>query len=334
MPIVPTDPYYASTVLHLPCDRDLQDYSAELALVTVTGHAQLVSAPARYGGGAVSFDGAGDRLSTTLAQPWGTGDFTVEFWVYPQNGGHGQAWARLFQLGANATAGGLWLVAEGNAYPMRLIVEACQSAPTYVRLLDATATIPNGQWTHVALVRSNGTYTLYQNGQVAGSSTVTAGANLTQSTVYLGANESAGESFLGTLDDVRITRGVARYTAAFTPPGAIPTVDWYAPAVIAGQVSLLPPGTTFAPYPPAVAAPVPQREDRLLAGGRHLYFGGRGRIAGTVQEKGTPDRPVARRVRLFRDLDAHCVGETWSDSVTGSYGYILYLSYRCMRYLQ
>jgi hypothetical protein len=54
-------------------------------------------------------------------------------------------------------------------------------------------------------------------------------------------------------------------------------------------------GATVAPCAPPLAV-VPQREeereDRLLAGRRHLHFGGRSRIAGTVQEKGTPDRPV------------------------------------------
>lgn len=50
-----------------------------------------------------------------------------------------------------------------------------------------------------------------------------------------------------------------------------------------------------------------------------VYWGGRGRVYGTVKVKGTPDYAVYRRVRLFRDRDAVCVGEVWSDPVTGAY---------------
>ena len=52
---------------------------------------------------------------------------------------------------------------------------------------------------------------------------------------------------------------------------------------------------------------------------RDQYWGGRGRVYGTVKIKGTPDYAVARRVRLFRDRDAACVGEVWSDPTTGAY---------------
>ena len=51
------------------------------------------------------------------------------------------------------------------------------------------------------------------------------------------------------------------------------------------------------------------------------FYGGLGRIDGTVKVDSSPDYPVHRRVRCFRDRDAVCVGETWSDPTTGAYSF-------------
>lgn len=53
---------------------------------------------------------------------------------------------------------------------------------------------------------------------------------------------------------------------------------------------------------------------------RDIYLAGRGSIAATVKEDGTPtDTPVRRKVRLFRDRDGLMVRETWSNATTGAY---------------
>lgn len=53
---------------------------------------------------------------------------------------------------------------------------------------------------------------------------------------------------------------------------------------------------------------------------RDMEHAGDGTIAGTVKVKGTPSNtPVARKVRLLRDVDAICIREVWSDPVTGEY---------------
>lgn len=53
---------------------------------------------------------------------------------------------------------------------------------------------------------------------------------------------------------------------------------------------------------------------------RDMEHGGDGLIKGTVKVKGAPNNvPVARKVRLIRDVDAICIRETWSDPVTGAY---------------
>ncbi|MBB5204397.1 hypothetical protein HNQ51_001711 [Inhella inkyongensis] len=54
-------------------------------------------------------------------------------------------------------------------------------------------------------------------------------------------------------------------------------------------------------------------------GANVLKPGGTGRVIGTVKAHGSPDQPLARRVRLFRDIDGLLVGETWSDATTGAY---------------
>ena len=68
-----------------------------------------------------------------------------------------------------------------------------------------------------------------------------------------------------------------------------------------------------APY----AAPRPSR----IAFARDLEFGGTGRVRNTVKEKGAPDTPVRRRVRLVRERDGLVVREQWSDPATGAYDF-------------
>lgn len=81
---------------------------------------------------------------------------------------------------------------------------------------------------------------------------------------------------------------------------------------------------TLADFPVRVAGDAPVATNVRVSGlGPVSVFardwGGRGRVYGTVKIKGTPDYAVSRRVRLFRDRDAVCVGETWSHPTTGAY---------------
>lgn len=72
---------------------------------------------------------------------------------------------------------------------------------------------------------------------------------------------------------------------------------------------------------PSAGAVAPYSGPRLLTlqkSGDTIH-GGAGRITGTVKEKGTPNAPLRRRVRLHRDVDGLMVRETWSDAATGAY---------------
>lgn len=73
---------------------------------------------------------------------------------------------------------------------------------------------------------------------------------------------------------------------------------------------------THAPVWPAQV----QAVARVVVSVRAVW-GGLGTVSGTVKLKGLPNVPVRRRVRLIRELDAVCVGEVWSDAVTGAYAF-------------
>lgn len=72
----------------------------------------------------------------------------------------------------------------------------------------------------------------------------------------------------------------------------------------------------------ARALPMPSwRPIDVMSIHHQRQFVGRGRIAGTVAEKGAPNAPVRRRVRLYQDRDGMLVREAWSDSITGAYAF-------------
>lgn len=75
-------------------------------------------------------------------------------------------------------------------------------------------------WVHLAAVKSGSTLTLYQNGVNVASATQSGTIVDGGKPLLIGYETGQGASvyFDGYLEDIRITKGIARYTANFTPP--------------------------------------------------------------------------------------------------------------------
>jgi hypothetical protein len=179
--------------------------------VTVHGDAKLSSSVYKYGTASLALDGTGDYLSIAT-QPdfaFGTGDFTVEAWVYPTVG---SAYRSLFDFRSAAIEQSIYL-GINTSNQLYLYVNG-------VITITTAATVSLSAWTHVALVRSSGTTKIYLNGTQSGSSWVDITNYGTTKPLRIGADWSAAYGFTGYIDDVRIEKGVAKYTANFTAPAA------------------------------------------------------------------------------------------------------------------
>jgi len=182
------------------------------------GNAQISTSVKKYGTGSMYFDGSGDRLFEPSNQNFnfGTGDFTIELWAYPiSQGGHGSSNNDCLIDFRPATGGG----AYGTLYIFSSGTGVYWYANTGNRITGGA--ISNSVWTHIAICRSSGSTKLFLNGTQSGS-TYTDATNYLVAPIMIGEfNDGAGAgNFNGYIDDLRITKGVARYTATFTPPTA------------------------------------------------------------------------------------------------------------------
>ena len=153
--------------------------------------------------GYVEFDGTSDYLdiasSTDFA--FGTGDFTIEVWVYLKANSVGVIYS-------NEVANSLFLyLNSGN-----LVVRNYGTT----NLFDLAGPSLN-TWTHIALSRSGTDLRLFFNGVQQGS-TVTNSTNWTQNGTEIGAYNNGTQSLNGYMSNLRVVKGTALYTAAFTPP--------------------------------------------------------------------------------------------------------------------
>jgi YD repeat-containing protein len=218
------DPSYASVSLLLHMDGSssaagLVDSSVNGYAVGAFGNAGVNTGAARYGSGGLALDGSQGSYVTapSAALDVGANDFTAE------------AWVRLNAYGNNATvlsnfgppgARGFEIVTSQDG---GLATRWSQDGSDDRSILWHSQQLALNTWAHVAVARQGTALRIFLNGVSSAPVTIN-GAIYTPSTpVNIGRTPDTGSGawyLNGAVDDVRITKGVARYTAAFTPPTA------------------------------------------------------------------------------------------------------------------
>lgn len=185
--------------------------------LTANGNAQISTAQNKFGGSSLLLDGAGDYVSSASSSDWDLpGDFTIECFVrlvaMPTTDSWPASWNSFFAVCTHGVPGagsgcGL-MIGQTNILWNNNDASAASGAHG----------MSTGVWYHLAATRSSGTLRLFVDGAITGSATgITADYTYAQP-LWIGAETGEGAYFNGYIDELRITKGVARYTSAFTPP--------------------------------------------------------------------------------------------------------------------
>jgi concanavalin A-like lectin/glucanase superfamily protein len=185
---------------------------------TAAGNAQIDTASSKFGGASGLFDQVGDYISTPAHADFnfGTGDFTIDSW-FSRNGGNGTFRRMLLAETTGFTACYSILLTSTN------VVQAVVSYPSLGnRTITGTTAFTSAGFNHAALVRNGDTMTLYVNGVSEGTPiTGLSGQDVRDPTgpLIIGAGANGESDFWnGWLDEMRVSKGIARWTAGFTPP--------------------------------------------------------------------------------------------------------------------
>ncbi len=209
-----------SLLLHMDGANDSTsfiDSSLTQKTVSPNGNVRISTAESKFGGSSAYFDGTGDYLqvATSADLAFGTADFSLEGWFKVTNFASQRT---LFDFRPIDNNGAYVFLAIRTTGALMLYVGAAD------RIVSAASSVPINEWAHIACCRSAGTTRLFVNGAVVGTP-------WTDSTNYLVGSifgcrigrtsiVSYSEELLGYADEIRITKGFARYTANFTPPSA------------------------------------------------------------------------------------------------------------------
>jgi hypothetical protein len=231
------DAYFNQTSLLLNfagTNATQRTYDASVRLNTLTfgsGNSTISSTQSKFGGTSLFLNNASGSspgyVSTTANTVASSGldlstqapDWTVEAWAYPTalpslsnelsgtvigwGGGFGAGWASVSIL---IKPSGVWQGQWNNA----------NSAGGDVSINGSAVTL--NSWVHLAVSKSDGTIRFFINGTLQGSSTTNTNNYFSSSPWRVGAGVNDTYRFIGYVDDVRVTKGVARYTATFTAP--------------------------------------------------------------------------------------------------------------------
>jgi hypothetical protein len=217
-PTAPLAPITNTQLLTNFTNAGIPDLAMQNNLETV-GNAQVSTSVKKYGTGSLAFDGSGDYLlaPNRPTLPLAGGSWTVEFWLYPNSVSVFQ-WIAVFNDGSGNDTNYSWTISILSDARIRMY--SPYGGNTGVYQAFGPSTISTGQWYHVAVTYDGANYRVFINGNPG--TAVAGGAMNTIPNGRLGVGAdtyNAGTNALnGYIDDLRVTRGIARYVQPFTPP--------------------------------------------------------------------------------------------------------------------
>ena len=163
----------------------------------------------------VDFDGTDDYLSVASSSDltFGTGDFTVELWAYPDDFG---SRGTLYDSRPSGGTDGITIGHEVTSGEIRVYMTATSGSDIVVQSSD----FATGQWQHIAVTRESGTVRLFINGALKDTETRTTDLDNTNAVNigYKTYTSSSYSYFDGKISNLRVVKGTAVYTSAFTTP--------------------------------------------------------------------------------------------------------------------
>lgn len=212
-----SDPLWNNVTLLLDFE-DTRDKSLLNNPVTLTPQLKLAAGPGKFESGSMYVGGGGCQLEIlNPVYPIGSMDATIEGWFCRLNVSGG--YENIFGFYNNNDACMVLRYADGG-FGNHLQGIVGGSFNDIVVGFGHTKEDDRSEWHHFAFVRQNNAFYLYVDGVRVGG-TVTRGESVDVNRVIIGSG------FLGLINGLRITLGVARYTASFDVPLRNPTSAGY-----------------------------------------------------------------------------------------------------------
>jgi hypothetical protein len=211
-PVISGDPYFNSVSLLLHGEgtdgsTSIIDSSPRTKTVVASGTTAISTTQAKFGSSSIGLGSAGSLVTSTASNEYsfGTGDFTAEAWIYyVSNTGETRVFSfadgapnTTLNIGYGFTANRFTIVNEGVAH-----------------IATSSVGFTPNVWQHVAFTRASDQCRLFLNGSGIASVVSNVGNNSS------GVFTVGYGSFNAYYDEVRVTKGIARYSSDFTPPSS------------------------------------------------------------------------------------------------------------------
>ena len=213
-----SDQYYSdvSLLLHMngtDGSTTFTDSSNGGHTASVNGGAVISTDQSKFGGSSYEGNGSNSYLSYAASSDFdfGTEDFTVEHWFYLNSASDSGAMIDAWH--GSSASGGWQTYYRSASTDLRFYLKSGSTTK-----IISTGSVSANTWYHIAVTRESGTVKIYLDGVLKDSVSDSGNVGFSDKTLSIGRQTDSSSGILnGYLDEVRITKGVARYTADFTP---------------------------------------------------------------------------------------------------------------------
>jgi Concanavalin A-like lectin/glucanases superfamily len=207
------DDSYTTSLLHMDGTNNSTTFIDESGRIwTSSGNAKIDTSISKFGGASGYFDGTNSYIATPYTSdfPNGTESFTIDYWIYIRSFGSGNV-----VMFYPRDSPDVFYVAYFNNAGTALSLYSTSMGGAF---LTGTVSVSINTWYHIAFVRDGNIWYEFLNGSDVGNAFSSASMPAITTTFNIGGCVLSGEYSNISIDEFRITQGMARWTSNFTPP--------------------------------------------------------------------------------------------------------------------